>query len=145
MAGGKCMCKEERNDVTVKLPYEVGAIVITYQNGQRFIDRVRQYVISDKINVILDINCEENNQMPPIELEEFKKRWEAEGRRQPMVIELPYEVDTPVKNGELSGRIFSYTVSNDKTTVIVHLKKEGRAKLSEPIELEEFKRNWNKA
>ena len=118
MAGGKCMCKEERNDVTVKLPYEVGAIVITYQNGQRFIDRVRQYVISDKINVILDINCEENNQMPPIELDEFKKRWEAEGRRQPMVIELPYEVD---------------------------LKKEGRAKLSEPIELEEFKRNWNKA
>lgn len=145
MAGGKNMYKEEKNEVTVKLPYEVGAVVRTYQSGQRFTDRVRQYVISDTINVILDVNCKENKQMPPIELTEFKKRWEAEGRRNSMVIELPYEVDTAVKNGELSGRIFSYTVGNDKTTVIVNLKKDGRSKLSGPIELEEFKRNWNKA
>lgn len=139
------MYKEERNEVIVKLPYQIGEVVRTYQNGQRFTDRVRQYVISDKINVILDVNCEENNQMPPIELEEFKKKWEAEGRKQPMVIELPYAVDTVVKNGELSGKIFSYTVSNDKTTVILHLKKEGRLKLSAPIEIGEFKRDWNKA
>lgn len=139
------MNDETRNEVTVKLPYQIGEVVRTYQNGQKFTDRVRQYIISDKINVILDVNCEENNQMSPIELEEFKKKWEAERRKQRMVIELPYAVDTVVKNGELSGKIFSYTVSNDKTTVILHLKKEGRSKLSAPIELEEFKREWNKA
>lgn len=138
------MYKEEKNEVTVKLPYQIGEVVRTYQNGQQFTDRVRQYVISDKINVILDVNCEENNQMPPIELEKFKKKWEAEERKQSMVIELPYAVDTVVKNGELSGKIFSYTVSNDKTTVILHLKKEGRSKLSDPIEVEEFKRDWIK-
>lgn len=139
------MYKEERNAITIKLPYQIGEVVRTYQNGQRFTDRVRQYIISDKINIILDVNCEENNPMPPIELCEFEKRWVPEGKRHPMVIELTYEVDTAVKNGELSGRIFSYTVANDKTTVIVNLKKDGRSKLSEPIELEEFKRNWNKA
>lgn len=138
------MYKEEKNEVTVKLPYQIGEVVRTYQNGQQFTDRVRQYVISDKINVILDVNCEENNQMPPIELEKFKKKWEAEERKQSMVIELPYAVDTVVKNGELSGKIFSYIVSNDKTTVILHLKKEGRSKLSDPIEVEEFKRDWIK-
>ena len=137
------MC--ERNDVTVKLPYQIGEVVRTYQNGQRFTDKIRQYVVSDKINVILDVNCDENNQMPPVELEEFKRRWEAEGRRQPMLIELPYAVNTTVKNGEINGRIFSYTIGNEKTTVIVQLKKERRSKLSAPIELEEFKRNWNRA
>ncbi len=139
------MYKEERNEVTIKLPYQIGEVVKTYQNGQRFTDKVRQYVISDEINVILDVNCEENNQMPPIELKEFRKQWEAEERKQPMVIELPYAVDTAVKSGNLSGKIFSYTVSDDKTTVIVHLKKEGRSKLSNPIELEEFKKDWKKA
>lgn len=138
------MYKEERNEVTVKLPYQIGQLVRTYQNGRRFTDKVRQYVISDQVNVILDVNCEENNQMPPIELEKFRKHWEAEGRKQPMVIELPYAVDTTVKSGDLRGKIFSYTVSNDKTTVIVHLKKEERSRLSEPIELEEFKKDWKK-
>lgn len=138
------MRKEERNEVTIKLPYQIGEVVRIYQNGQRFTDRVRQYVISDKINVILDVNCEENNQMPPIELDEFKKKWEAEGRKHPMVIELPYTVDTAVKNGDLSGKIFSYTVSNDKITVVVHLKEKGRSKLSNSIELEEFKKGWVK-
>ena len=118
------MC--ERNEVTVKLPYQIGEVVRTYQNGQRFTDKIRQYVVSDKINVILDVNCEENNQMPPVELEEFKRRWEAEGRRQPMLIELPYAVNTAVKNGEINVRIFCYTIGNEKTTVIVQLKKERR-------------------
>ena len=41
MAGGKHMNKEERNEVTVKLPYQIGEVVRTYQNGQRFTDKVR--------------------------------------------------------------------------------------------------------
>lgn len=137
------MNNKKKNAVTVNLPYEIGTVVKTYQNGQKFTDRVRQYIVSDETNVILDINCDESRLSTPISLEEFKQRWK--GKKLPMTVELPYEVNTIVRkaNESSSDKIFSYTISEgNDITVVLQLNIGGRSRLSAPIGLEEFKSKW---
>lgn len=140
------MNDETRNELTVKLPCVIGTVVETYQKGQKFTDKVRQYIVSDEINVILDINCDASRPSTPISLEEFKQRWKT--KRLPMTIELPYEVNTIVRkaNESSSDKVFSYTINEgNDITVVLQLNIEEKSRLSVPIGLEEFKENWKKA
>ena len=64
--------------MNVNLPYEIGTVLTTKEQGKVQYDRVDHYIVGNKIQVVLELCYETSPRLStPIDIEDLEKKWEV--------------------------------------------------------------------
>lgn len=63
--------------MNIDLPYEIGTVLKTTENGKEQYDRVHHYIVGSDIQVVLVLNYKKEPRFSiPIDIETFKQKWQ---------------------------------------------------------------------